>query len=77
MNKPEQEILFAVLEETQKSTLERRVYQGFMGHMTVYASESNGKLYINLQKWPKKDKPLDQVQEDPNTFKSTEEDVPY
>lgn len=54
MNKPEKEMLLAVLDE---KTLNNGnvIYTGFLGFNSIHASVYNGKLYIRLQKWPKKE----------------------
>lgn len=54
MTKPENEMIFMVLEpkETRKG---ETIYTGFLGINSVSASFYNEKLYIRLQKWPKKD----------------------
>ena len=68
MNKPEKEMLLAVLEK-RVSQNGKEFYVGFMGLNTVYVKVSGDKMYINLQKWPKKDNPLDN--------QSVEDDVSF
>lgn len=75
--KPDNEMLLMVLEKKQSAT-GKDYYVGFMGLNTVYASESNGKLFVNLQKWPRKDAPADAPKkESAPAQKVDEEDVPF
>jgi hypothetical protein len=54
MNKPENEMLIMVLEpKTGKNG--NQFYTGFLGMNSVHASEYQGKLFVRLQKWPKKE----------------------
>jgi len=73
MNKPENEMLLAVLEA---KTLKNGsvIFTGFLGMNTIYANEYNGKLFIKLQKWPKKEK--NQYDQTP-TFNGNEADVDF
>lgn len=63
-------MLMMVLEKKTSKT-GKEYYTGFLGLNSVYANESNGKLYITLQKWPKKEKPSG------NLPIAEEEDVPF
>jgi hypothetical protein len=54
MNKPENEMLLCVLEKKTSKT-GKDYYTGFLGLNSVYVSEYEGKLWVKLQKWPKKD----------------------
>jgi hypothetical protein len=70
MNKPENEMLYMVLEKKVSAQTGKEYYTGFLGINSIYANEHNGKLYIKIQKWPKKENAN-------SAFKSTEEDVPF
>jgi hypothetical protein len=72
--KPENEIIFAVLDEKQANNGDI-FYSGFLGPNTIKASLYNGKLYLRLQKWPKKDIQAPSIQ--PKYNPNNEEDVPF
>lgn len=72
LNKPENEMLLMVLEEKLSKT-GKKYYTGFMGLNSVYANESNGRLFVTLQKWPKKEI----LPENIKVPLAPEEDVPF
>ena len=78
MIKPEVELLLAVLEKKIGKN-GNTYWTGFMGLNTVYVSEYDNKLWIKLQKWPKKEQPLAPVGQNGFNQKPSygEEDVPF
>ena len=72
LNKPENEMLLMVLEEKLSKT-GKKYYTGFFGLNSIYANESKGKLYVNIQKWPKKEI----LPENAKVPLAAEEDVPF
>lgn len=53
--KPENEMLLAVLEpKTLKNG--NVIYTGFFGFNALCANIHDGKIFLKIQKWPKKDK---------------------
>lgn len=51
-NGPEKEMLLAVL-EFRKEHNGTQYFSGFMGLNSLSASVKDGKIFLNLQKWPK------------------------
>jgi len=51
-NGPEKEMLLAVL-EFKKEYNGTQYFSGFMGLNSLSASVKDGKIFLNLQKWPK------------------------
>lgn len=74
MSRPENEMIFAVLEERQSKNGEI-FYSGFLGPNTIKASVYNGKLYLRLQKWPKRESGL--TVEPQTNASSSDEEVPF
>lgn len=68
MNKPEKEILLAVLDK-RFSQSGKEYFVGYMGLNTVYVSTTGDKMYISLQKWAKK--------EESHSDENVEEDVKF